>query len=114
MKINTRLYFTSYLVMAFSLVTVMTLIGTATTAPQDSPTNSFLFVDTGHIIHGNVFATAGSNSMPNSTIGDSSEGHIIHGNVFATAGSNSVPNSTIGDSSEIDLNLLQILTTPEA
>ena len=89
MKINTRLHFTSYLTIAFSLVTVTALIGTATAAPQDGPTNSPLIVDTGHMMHGSVAAVVGSNPL-------------------------TISNSTIGDSSEIDLSLLQILQTPQA
>jgi hypothetical protein len=88
MKINMRQNLTSYLTIAFSLVTVTALIDTVTAVPQDGPTNSPIFVDTGHMVHGSVAAVVGSNPL-------------------------TLSNSTIGDSSEIDLNLLQILPAPQ-
>jgi hypothetical protein len=89
MKINMRLYLTSYLTIAFSLVTIMALIGTATAMPQDGLTNNPIVVDTGPMIHVSVAADVGSNPL-------------------------TLSNSTIGDSSEIDLNLLQVLPAPQA
>ena len=89
MKINMRLYLTSYLTIAFSLVTITALIGTATAMPQDGLTNSPIIVDTGPMIHVRVAADVGNNPL-------------------------TLSNSTIGDSSEIDLNLLQVLPAPQA
>lgn len=88
MKINTRLYFTSYVSIAFILVTVTALIGSATAEPQDGPTKSPMILDTARMMHEGAAAVVGSNPLTFS-------------------------NSTIGDSSEIDLSLLQIIQTTQ-
>jgi hypothetical protein len=89
MTINTQLHLTSYVTIAFSLVTVTASIGAANAVPQDDLTTNPKIVDTAHLMYESVAAVVGSNPL-------------------------TLSNSTAGDSSEIDLNLLQILPTPQA
>jgi hypothetical protein len=84
-----QLHLTSYAAIAFSLVTVTALIGAANAVPQEDLTTSPKIVDTAHLMYESVAAVVGSNPL-------------------------TLSNSTTGDSSEIDLNLLQILPTPQA